>query len=64
MAGRNWIRSGLLSNKAGRAKAHPTRSKFISQEHSMSVVDVRGKTLQLKQVSDGGKEFDSFRIVK
>jgi acid phosphatase type 7 len=38
--------------------------KFISQVHSMSVVDVEGKTLRLKQVSDTGEVVDSFRIAK
>jgi 3',5'-cyclic AMP phosphodiesterase CpdA len=38
--------------------------KFISQVHSMSVVDVSGKTFRLKQVSDTGKEVDSFQISK
>jgi 3',5'-cyclic AMP phosphodiesterase CpdA len=42
----------------------PFTDKFISQEHSLSVVDVTGKTLRLKQVSDTGKELDAFRIVK
>ena len=30
----------------------------------MSVVDVEGKTLRLKQVSDSGEVVDSFRIAK
>jgi hypothetical protein len=42
----------------------PFTDKFISQEHSMSVVDVDGKTFRLKQVSDAGKELDAFRIAK
>jgi 3',5'-cyclic AMP phosphodiesterase CpdA len=39
-------------------------NKFISQQHSLSVVDVAGKTFRLKQISDDGKELDAFRIVK
>jgi hypothetical protein len=39
-------------------------SKFISQVHSLSVVDVEGKTLRLKQLSDTGELVDSFRIAK
>lgn len=39
-------------------------NKFISQVHSLSVVDVEGKTLRLKQVSDTGEVVDSFRIAK
>jgi hypothetical protein len=39
-------------------------NKFISQVHSLSLVDVEGKTLRLKQVSETGEVVDSFRIVK
>jgi hypothetical protein len=38
--------------------------KFISQVHSLSVVDIDGQTLRLKQVSETGGVVDSFRIVK
>jgi hypothetical protein len=38
--------------------------KFISQVHSLSVVDIEGKTLRLKQVSETGETVDSFRITK
>lgn len=38
--------------------------KFISEVHSLSVVDVEGKTLRLKQVYETGEVVDSFRIVK
>jgi 3',5'-cyclic AMP phosphodiesterase CpdA len=38
--------------------------KFVSQVHSLSVVDVEGKTFRLKQVSDTGEVVDSFRIAK
>ena len=39
-------------------------NKFISEVHSLSVVDIDGKTLKLKQVSEKGDVVDSFRIAK
>jgi 3',5'-cyclic AMP phosphodiesterase CpdA len=42
----------------------PFTSKFFSQQNSFSVVDIDGKTLRLRQISDTGKELDAFRIVK
>jgi len=38
--------------------------KFISQVHSLSVIEVEGKTFRLKQVSETGQTVDSFRISK
>ena len=38
--------------------------KFISQVHSLSVVDIDGKTFRLTQVSETGQRVDSFQIVK
>jgi 3',5'-cyclic AMP phosphodiesterase CpdA len=38
--------------------------KFISQVHSLSVVDINGKTFRLKQISETGEVMDSFQIVK
>jgi hypothetical protein len=38
--------------------------KFISQVHSLSVVDINGRTLSMKQVSDTGAVLDTFRIAK
>ena len=38
--------------------------KFISQVHSMSVVDIDGKMFRLKQVSETGEVVDTFRIAK
>jgi hypothetical protein len=38
--------------------------KFISQVHSLSVVEIEGKTLRLKQVSETGETVDSIRISK
>ncbi len=42
----------------------PFTNKFISQTHSMTVVDVNGKSLRLRQVSETGDELDAFRIAK
>jgi acid phosphatase type 7 len=39
-------------------------NKFISQVHSLSVVDIDGKKLRLEQVSETGEVVDSFRITK
>ena len=39
-------------------------NKFVSQVHSLSVVDIEGKMLRLKQVSETGETVDSFRIAK
>ncbi|HKF05224.1 MAG TPA: hypothetical protein VKB49_23095 [Candidatus Sulfotelmatobacter sp.] len=39
-------------------------NKFISQVHSLSVVDVEGKTFRLKQISETGDVVDSFKIAK
>jgi 3',5'-cyclic AMP phosphodiesterase CpdA len=39
-------------------------NKFISQVHSLSVVDVEGSVFRLKQISDAGDVVDSFRIAK
>jgi hypothetical protein len=39
-------------------------NKFISQVHSLSVVDIEGKSLRFKQVSDTGEVVDSFRIAR
>jgi 3',5'-cyclic AMP phosphodiesterase CpdA len=38
--------------------------KFISQVHSLSVVDIEGKVFKLKQVSETGEVVDQFRIAK
>jgi len=42
----------------------PFTDKFISQVHSMSVVDIEGKTPRLKQVSETGQQVDAFKISK
>jgi hypothetical protein len=46
------------------ASWQPFTNKFISTVHSLSVVDVEGRTLKLKQVSETGETVDSFRIAK
>jgi len=38
--------------------------KFVSNVHSFTVVDVEGKTLQIKQVTAEGKEIDGLKITK
>ena len=50
--------------EADPASWQPFTDKFLSQQHSFSVVDVSGKTFRLSQVSESGKEIDSFQIVK
>jgi hypothetical protein len=39
-------------------------NKFISQVHSLSVVDIEAKTFRLKQLSETGEVVDSFSIAK
>lgn len=38
--------------------------KFVSDVHSFSLVDLDGRTLTLRQISETGKEVDAFRIAK
>jgi len=38
--------------------------KFISNVHSLTVADVNGKTLIIKQISAEGKELDAFTVTK
>ena len=38
--------------------------KFISTVHSLTLADVNGKKLTIKQISADGKELDSFTIIK
>lgn len=39
-------------------------SKFVSNVHSLTVVDVDGKTLNIRQLSPDGAELDSFKVTK
>lgn len=39
-------------------------SKFYSNVHSLTVVDMDGKTMTVKQIDVNGKELDSFKITK
>jgi len=38
--------------------------KFISNVHSLTVADVKGKTITIRQISAQGKELDAFTITK
>jgi Icc-related predicted phosphoesterase len=38
--------------------------KFISNTHSLTTVDVDGKTLTFHQISTAGKEIDSYKVTK
>jgi len=39
-------------------------TKFVSNVHSLTVADVDGKTLVLRQVAADGKELDKIKITK
>jgi acid phosphatase type 7 len=39
-------------------------TKFHSNSHSLTIVDMDGKTMSVKQVNVDGKEIDSFKITK
>lgn len=39
-------------------------SNFISKVHSLTVVDVDGKTLNFRQIAADGKEVDAFKVTK
>jgi 3',5'-cyclic AMP phosphodiesterase CpdA len=53
-----------VAMQADPAKWKEFTYKFFSEQHSLSVIDVDGKTFRLRQISDAGKEVDSFRIEK
>ena len=38
--------------------------KYIADTHSLTAVDVNGKTLTLRQISQSGKELDHFTLTK
>lgn len=42
----------------------PFTDKFVSEQHTLSVVDISGKTFRLRQLTDEGKQVDSFQIAK
>jgi Calcineurin-like phosphoesterase len=46
------------------ASWQPFTDKFISTVHSLTVVDVAGRRLKVRQVSDEGDELDAFTITK
>ncbi|HLZ86971.1 MAG TPA: hypothetical protein VKQ52_07025, partial [Puia sp.] len=38
--------------------------KFLSTQHSISVLDIDGRTFSLRQMAADGQQIDSFRITK
>lgn len=46
------------------ASWQPFTDKFISNVHSLTVADVDGKTLTIRQISAAGKEIDAFKVTK
>ena len=38
--------------------------KFVSKVHSLTVADVNGKVLTIRQISLRGQELDRFRVTK
>jgi len=42
----------------------PFTVKFVSDIHSLTCVDVTGKTLKVKQIDENGKEIDRFTVTK
>jgi len=47
-----------------KASWQPFTDKFISDQHSFTLVDIHDKTFEMRQISETGKEVDSFRIAK
>jgi hypothetical protein len=39
-------------------------NKFISTQHSFTVIDVNGKSIIVRQLNAAGKELDKFEISK
>ena len=52
------------AQQAEPATWQPFTDKFVSKVHSLSLVDIDGKTFRLKQISETGETVDSFRISK
>jgi hypothetical protein len=52
------------AQQAEPATWQPFTDKFVSKVHSLSLVDIDGKTFRLKQISETGEVVDSFRISK
>ncbi|MBC8101202.1 MAG: metallophosphoesterase [Cytophagales bacterium] len=42
----------------------PFTKKFVADVHSMTQVDIDGRRLTVKQISDDGKELDAFTVTK
>ena len=47
-----------------KASWQPFTQVYQAQEHSFTVVDIEGKKLRIKQLSESGKELDTFQIDK
>jgi acid phosphatase type 7 len=65
----------LVTGAGGQELYHPEQSsdtdswqkftyKFISTVHSLTMVDVNGTSLTIRQVSADGKELNNFKITK
>jgi predicted MPP superfamily phosphohydrolase len=46
------------------ASWQPFTTKFIADTHSLTVVDVDGKSLVVRQMSEDGKELDRFTVTR
>lgn len=46
------------------SETEPYVAKFYSRHHSLSVVDIDGPTLSMRQINELGHEVDSFRVTK
>ncbi len=52
------------SQESDRTSWQPYTHTFLSGTYSFTVVDVNGKTLTVRQLSDAGKELDRFTVTK
>ena len=53
-----------LKGKAARLRPKPYVAKVISQEHSFSLLDIRGRRLVFRQLGVQGEELDRFVLTK
>jgi 3',5'-cyclic AMP phosphodiesterase CpdA len=53
-----------VEREVKRSEWQPFTNKYVADRHSFSLVDIDGKTLNLRQVDEEGHEVDAFRIVK
>ena len=42
----------------------PFTAKYIANVHSLTTIDINGKTLMFRQISAQGKELDRFTVTK